>query len=97
MGIVGLETALPVLYTHLVRPGILSMETLVERMSTAPRRIFRLPDEHGVTLFDPNAQYVIDPAQFQTLGRATPYAGMPVYGRVLATAISDKLCWKYND
>ena len=75
MGVVGLETAFPVLYTGLVKTGIMSLETLVQRMSAAPRARFALPRGEDYSIWDLEASYPIDPAEFQTMGRATPFAG----------------------
>ncbi len=97
MGVVGLETAFPVLYTHLVRPGILSLEQVVACLSTNPRRRFGLGDalETGdVTVFDLNRKYTVDPAEFASMGRATPFAGTEVYGRCLATFSGGRLVWE---
>ena len=82
-GVVGLETAFPVLYTHLVRTGILSLELLLERMVWAPRRRFGLPcdpESVGVSLWDLSAARPTDPAEFLSMGRATPFAGDTLYG-----------------
>lgn len=91
MGVVGLETAFPVLYTTLVREGVISLEDLVFRMSAAPRRRFSLPvrDNDTVTI-DLGAGWTIDPAQFRTKGRSTPFAGMQVYGKILKTEYKGK-------
>ncbi len=97
MGVVGLETAFPVLYTHLVRPGILSLEQVVACLSTNPRRRFGLGDalETGdVTVFDLNRKYTVDPGEFASMGRATPFAGTEVYGRCLATFSGGRLVWE---
>lgn len=91
MGVVGLETAFPVLYTYLVRTGKLPLETLLCRMSTAPRARFGLPeqpDEFG--LWDLESEYTVNPAEFASMGRATPFEGMAVYGRCLVTAVHPK-------
>lgn len=78
MGIVGLECAFPLLYTYLVKPGLLTLEQLVERMSMAPRRIFGLGgglqagEPADLTVFDLDAEYEIDPETFLSKGRATP-------------------------
>jgi len=82
-GVVGLETAFPVLYTHLVRTGILSLELLLERMVWAPRRRFGLPcdpESVGLSLWDLSAARPTDPAEFLSMGRATPFAGDVLYG-----------------
>ncbi|MCR4772296.1 MAG: dihydroorotase [Oscillospiraceae bacterium] len=85
MGVVGLETAFPVLYTHLVKTGIVSLEKLVALMSENPRRRFGIPP-FGAALFDLDAGYVIDPSRFLSRGRSTPFEGMSVYGRHVRTA-----------
>ena len=84
-GVVGLETAFPVLYTHLVRPGILSLETLVRRMALAPRERFGIPLGEDYTVWELDTPYTVDPAEFASLGRATPFAGDTLYGRCVRT------------
>ena len=85
-GIVGLETAFPLLYTGLVLPGIISLEKLVELLSTNPRRRFHIPlAGEDYCVWDLKARYTIDPASFRSLGKATPFAGMEVCGRCLKT------------
>ena len=82
-GIVGLETAFPLLYTYMVRAGVLSLERLVELMSLAPRRIAGLPIEGCPTVqMDLGAHYRIDPARFLSMGKSTPFEGWEVYGRI---------------
>ncbi len=83
-GIVGLETAFPVLYTELVRRGVISLERLICLMSTAPSERFGI-ERDGYTLFDLGACYDIRTAEFATLGRSTPFEGRTVYGRCMAT------------
>ena len=100
MGVVGLETALAVLHTGLVRTGILPMEVLIARMSTVPARRFGLPC--GVTegapadfaVFDPETQWTIDPEAFASLGRATPFAGREVTGQIQMTVCGGEIVWK---
>ena len=95
MGVVGLETAFPVLYTELVRPGVLPLEKLVALMSVNPRRRFGLetrPDDY--TVFDLDASYTVDPDEFLTMGRATPFAGRTVYGRCLLTVCRGRVVWQ---
>ena len=102
MGVVGLETAFPLLYTYLVKRGVLSLEDLVERMSLAPRRIFRLPggieagQEADLAVFDLDAEYEIDPAAFLSMGRATPFAGWRVQGRNTLTMVKGCVVWQRN-
>jgi len=94
-GIVGLETAFPVLYTGLVRPGILSLEALVEKMTEAPRRRFGLPQpEEDFCEWDLEAEYEINPADFLSMGKATPFAGQRVFGKCLRTVCGGKETWR---
>ena len=85
MGVVGLETAFPVLYTRLVRPGILTVERLSRLLSDNPRRRFSIPEEPGYTVFEVETPYQIDPETFATKGRSTPFAGDTVCGRWVLT------------
>ena len=98
MGIVGLETAFPVLYTKLVRTGRVPLERLVEAMSTAPRRIFGLPEvpEGDRVLVDLDHPFTIDSARFASMGHATPFDGWEVCGRVLETRKNGKTVYKSN-
>ena len=89
-GIVGLETAFPVLYTKLVLPGVLSLEKLLELLAWNPRKRFSIPLGEDQTLWDLDAEYEIDPDEFLSKGRATPFAGMKVRGRCLATVCGGK-------
>ena len=91
MGIVGLETAFPVLYTGLVLKGIISLEKLTELMSTAPRRRFRLPEAgDDITVFEVGTPYRIDSSKFLSKGHSTPFEGMEVYGRCIRTVHNGK-------
>ena len=85
MGVVGIETALPLMYTHFVKTGLMSMERLVEIMSSGPRRRFGITSDVGFTVFDLSEEYEIRPEEFLSKGRSTPFAGQRVYGRCLAT------------
>jgi len=86
MGIVGLETAFPVLYTRLVKTGRISLDRLVEALSAAPRRIFRLPEAPAdLVKVDLDTPFVIHSADFASMGKATPFEGWEVYGRILQT------------
>ncbi len=95
MGVVGLETAFPVLYTELVKKGVLSMEKLIELLHDAPCRRFGIAEnEADFTLFDLEEKYTIDPNEFMTLGRATPFAGREVYGRCHMTVAGGEIVWQ---
>lgn len=84
-GIVGIETAFPLMYTYFVRNGVMSMERLVELMSTSPRKIAGLPvgDDCPKAKFDLDAHYVIRPEDFLSMGKATPFDGWEVYGKCI--------------
>ena len=99
MGIVGLETAFPVLYTTLVQNGKLSLARLLDALSTTPRRIFRLGgalregERADLTAIDLKTAYTIDSLSFLSKGHATPFDGMPVQGAVRATWFAGRLVW----
>ncbi|MBQ8506762.1 MAG: dihydroorotase [Clostridia bacterium] len=93
MGVVGLETAFPLLYTNLVRTGAISLEKLVELMSINPRKRFGIAGDPGFTAFDLEAEYAIDPADFLSMGRSTPFAGDHVLGRCIATSAGDEIAY----
>ena len=97
-GIIGLETALAVNITWLVQPGIISVATLIDKMACAPAKLFHLPGgnlrrgtEADITVFDPTAQWVIDPKAFKTKGRNTPYGGRTLTGRVSCTLVGGRI------
>jgi dihydroorotase len=97
-GIVGFETALAVNLTWLVRPKIIDLRLLIERMSCAPARVFHLPggtlrrgSAADVTVFDPGAEWEVNSSKFRTKGRNTPYHGMPLTGRVRCTIVDGKV------
>ncbi|MBS1366563.1 MAG: dihydroorotase [Oscillospiraceae bacterium] len=92
-GIVGIETAFPILYTCLVKPGILSLNKLLELLCVNPRRRFGLPLGTDYSIWDLNAAYPIDPEDFLSKGRATPFAGWQVNGKCIATVCDGKLAY----
>ena len=92
-GIVGIETAFPILYTCLVKPGILSLNKLLELLCVNPRRRFGLPLGTDYSIWDLNAAYPIDPEDFLSKGRATPFAGWQVNGKCIATICDGKLVY----
>ncbi|MDO4845001.1 MAG: dihydroorotase [Oscillospiraceae bacterium] len=96
-GIVGLETAFPVLYTGLVETGILPLGALVERMSSKPRGRFSIPTDRGdFSIWDLEQSYVIDPCEFLSKGRSTPFAGAEVRGRCLLTVCGGRAIYQHN-
>ena len=94
-GIVGLECAFPVLYTGLVRTGILPLERLIDKMVYAPRARFGIPLPEGDrTEWDLEAKTTVNPEEFLSMGRATPFAGAEVYGRCLRTVHGGRTVWE---
>ena len=96
-GIVGLETAFPLLYTGLVKTGIITLEKLAELMSENPRKRFGITTDPGYTVWDLYAEYSIDPEEFLSMGRATPFAGAKVFGRCTETVYNNTKVWKYEE
>jgi dihydroorotase len=97
-GIIGLETALAVNVTWLVKPGIIDLPLLVERMSCAPARVFKLPggtlrrgSVADVSVFDPTAVWLVEPSRFKSKGRNTPYAGQTLQGRARCTLVGGRV------
>ena len=84
-GIVGIETAFPLLYTGLVKAGVLSLEELVALLCEKPRARFSLPLGEDWSLWDLEAEYSIDPADFLSKGKASPFTGRRVFGRCKQT------------
>lgn len=94
MGVVGLETAFPVLYTELVMKNIITLDRLVELMSFKPKERFGIDTNNDFAVFDISEAYKIDPKDFLSMGRATPFAGREVFGRCLLTVHNGKVVYK---
>ena len=94
MGVVGLETAFPVLYTELVMKNIITLDRLVELMSFKPKERFGIDTNNDFAVFDISEAYKIDPENFLSMGRATPFAGREVFGRCLLTVHNGKVVYK---
>ena len=92
-GIVGIETAFPLLYTYLVKEDIISMERLMELLVTNPRKRFGIPMGCDFSIWDLRQSYYIDPAEFQSQGKSTPFTGWKVWGKCMATVCDSKLVW----
>lgn len=97
MGVVGLETAFPVLYTELVKKNIITLERLIELMSFKPKERFGIDTNNDFAVFDISEAYKIDPEDFLSMGRATPFAGREVFGRCLLTVHNGKVVYKAED
>ena len=94
MGVVGIETAFPLLYTHLVKTGLMTLERLVELMAVNPRKRFNIPETGDFSIWDLSKEYTIDPEDFLSKGRATPFAGWNVFGENLMTIVGGKIVWQ---
>ena len=93
-GVVGIETAFPILYTYLVKPGILSLERLVELLAVNPRKRFGIGLGCDYSVWDLEETYAIDPEDFLSKGRATPFAGRQVSGKCMATVCDGKIVYQ---
>lgn len=96
-GIVGIECAFPLLYTYLVRTGFITLERLVELMSTRAREITGLPQGTSWATFEVETPYEIDPGKFLSKGHSTPFAGWQVYGRCIETVYNGEVVWSMKN
>ena len=95
MGVVGLETAFPVLYTYLVKTGRVSLERIIDALAIAPRTRFGIPlSPDSLTVWQTDDAYTVDPDTFCTKGRATPFAGHRLFGTCITTIHGGKTVWK---
>ena len=92
-GIVGIETAFPLLYTYLVKTDIISMERLIDVLVNNPRKRFNIPMGCDFSIWDLRQNYYIEPEDFQSMGKSTPFSGWKVNGKCLATVCGGKLVW----
>ena len=103
MGISGLETAFPVLYTYLVMSGKVSLQRILEALTSSPRKAFGLPPvlEEGaaadIAIIDTRTEFTIDSSRFLSLGHSTPFEGKRVHGKVLMTLKDGVAVWKDNN
>ena len=93
-GIVGIETAFPIMYTHFVKTGKMTLDRLVELLAINARKRFGIPLGCDYTLWDLEAEYAIDPDEFLSKGKATPLAGWKVTGKCIATVCDDKVVYR---
>ena len=89
-GIVGLETAFPVMYTHLIKGGIITMEKLVELMAVNPRARFGIDFDGSYSVWDISQEYTVNPEEFRSMGRATPFAGEKLFAKHIKTVKNGK-------
>ncbi len=93
-GVVGIETAFPVLYTHLVKKGIITIEKLIELLAINPRKRFNIPLGNDFTVWDLNKEITVDPEQFLSKGKATPFEGWKLMGECVLTLCDGKVVYK---
>ena len=93
-GVVGLETAFPALYTHLVKTGLVPFETIVRALTVNPRHRFGIEVGDSFTVWRLDESFTVDPNEFSTLGRATPYTGETLYGRCVLTVCDGKVVYQ---
>ena len=96
-GVVGIETAFPVLYTHLVKPGIITLEKLIDLMSNNPRKRFGLPAGSDFTVWNLSKEFTVDPEAFLSKGKATPFTGWKLNGECLLTVCDGKAVYKMEE
>lgn len=100
MGVVGLETSFAVIYTKLVREGIISLEKAIDVLAEAPRRIFSLGgglaegEAADIAVFDLNSEYDVDPATFHSMGRSTPFEGWHLWGECCLTMVDGRIVYE---
>ena len=95
-GIVGLETAFPIMYTEFVKTGKMTLEHLVDLMCLNPRKRFGITSDQGFTVWNVEKEYSVNPEEFATLGRATPFEGRRVFGENLLTVLGGSVVYKKN-
>ena len=93
-GVVGIETAFPVLYTHLVKPGIITLEKLIALLTVNPRNRFGIPADGSFTVWDLGKEFTVDPKEFLSKGKATPFTGWKLFGRCVMTVCDGKVVYK---
>ena len=93
-GVVGIETAFPVMYTHLVETGVITLEKLIDLLSTNARKRFGLPAGGDFTVWNLSKEFTVDPAQFLSKGKATPFEGWKLKGECLLTVCDGKAVYK---
>lgn len=100
MGVVGLETAFPIVYTELVRKGVITLEKAVELLNVNAKKRFGIGasikegEKADLTVFDLDEEYTVDPEKFHTKGRSTPFEGWKVYGKCLMTMVDGRIVYK---
>ena len=94
MGVVGIETAFAVTYTRLVKTGIITLEKLIEVLALNPRERFGLPKTEDFCVFDLNQEFTVNPEEFLSKGRATPFENERLFGKNLMTVCDKNMVYK---
>ena len=93
-GVVGIETAFPILYTYLVKENVITLQKLIELLAINPRTRFGIPMGADYTVWDLEKEYTIDPANFLSMGKATPFAGWKCQGECKMTICDGNVVYK---
>ena len=94
MGITGIETAFPIVYTKLIKTGVLPLELVIKMLTDNPRNRFGIKDDGSLTIWDLSNQYKIDSNEFLSLGKATPFQSESVFGKCLMTVYGGNVVWQ---
>ncbi len=104
MGVVGLETAFPVVYTKLCREGIVPLRRIIEMLTTTPQKRFglgggelRVGERANLSVWETERPYTVEPERFATMGRATPFAGWTVFGKCVCTVVDGGIVWDESE
>ena len=93
-GIVGLETAFSVIYTHLIKTGVIDMKKAMDLLVYNARKRFGIPEHDDFTVWDLNQTYTVNPDEFLSMGRATPFEGEELFGKCVATVHNNEIVYK---
>ena len=96
-GVVGIETAFPVMFTHFVKTGIITMERLKELLVTKARERFDIPLDDCWSVWDLNEEITVDPANFKSMGKATPFEGWKLFGKCLMTVVDGMVVYRDDE
>ncbi len=95
-GITGIELAFPVMYTHLVKKGVITLEKLINLLCINPRKRFGITSDPGFTVWDTEKEFTVDPNEFLSKGKATPFEGEKLYGECVLTVLNGKTVYEKN-
>jgi len=93
-GIVGIETAFSVMYTYLVKTGVITIEKLIELLSVNPLKRFGIKQGLDFSVWDLNKEFTVDSKKFISIGKATPFDGVKLFGENILTVCNGKVVYK---